>query len=186
MVQSLCQQPLFVLMLCGSSLQRNDAIIDWHLKANPYDLFSHEFASVGSWPVFSIYFFSNLWTSTINLLISTTCIQGSTAWWPAWKTFGTVDGFIISPIGPLLCVITKGYHLHMFICLANLKVWLFLTHSSAKRCARELSLVFCSVYSVHIDRHVADNPWALIKLSFHDLTSVFCEHSAHAERIHTK
>ncbi len=121
-------------------------------------------ASVGSWPVFCL-FFSQLVDKHYKCVISMTCIQGSTAWWRVWRSFGQFDGFVIGPIMPPLRVVMKGYHLHV-ICLANLNVWLVLTHSSAKRCARELSLVFCSVCSMYIDRHVSVNTWALIKLSF--------------------
>ncbi len=54
------------------------------------------------------------------LVISTDCPR------PAWKTLRTVDD-------PLLYVITKASHLHMFLSLANLNIQKVLKHSSTRQ-----------------------------------------------------
>ncbi len=38
--------------------------------------------------------------------------------------------------GPLLCVITKAYHLNVFLSLANLNIQEIVKHSNSRRCKR--------------------------------------------------
>ncbi len=77
-------------------------------------------------------------------------------WGQCKKTLRTVDG-------PLLCIVTKAYQLHVFLSLANLNIQKSLKHSNTRRGKAELSThAPCSVHT----QRASHGPQHRTELSF--------------------
>ncbi len=72
-----------------------------------------------------------------------------TGWGQPKKTLRTVDG-------PLLCIVTKAYHLHVFLSLGNLNIQKSLKHSN-KRCEKFKWVLASRVLCTRRGPHLTDS-----------------------------